>query len=762
MTAMPLVQRLPRIAGPAAALLLVASGSFSAELTIDTAPSPGEPAYPAAHFRPAGGWVGDVHPYFYRGRWHIAYLEVPSGPLRAGLFGLHSALISSNDLMNWEKHQISNSDPSRDWWLIANHVEGDVIHTFYNGDSGIDYAVSKDGLHWERHDSSPVIRYQRDALRELRDPFVAKVGENDYRMVLASRLLADSPRRETGAFQVSRSSDLLRWTEPEILYFPGNIYVPECPDLFRMDDGMWYLLGSWGTTRVGRSRYRVAPSPDGPWSIPRIDTIDTMHFPAPNSATDGSRRLIWSWVPTYRERRDFGTPEWGGDLTFPREVHVTTDGTLALRAPAELLALRAESLNLENIDLTDTTGDWVRTENGVSTPPTSDYARIVLPGGHRRFEIVTSITLDRSSRATGVAFLQGSASDEGYEMLVDPIARTFSLRRHHDHERTIVSQVVELPLGSPMELRIFVDGGIVEAFLDQRYALAGRIHPTSGMGARINLFTHGGAVSFSGTSIHGLRRLYEVIDPPAIPLPPVKEGSGPADYGNAIYFPRPFGNAHTPGHEAFDFKDSFTISCRFMVPGSLRPWKRNLLAKAGSNEAYHYGLNLTRSEGLEFYLLTPRGHVGVTSESGTVGERDRWIHVVAVADRAQRNLRLYKDGKRMAILDDVDVGLAGGNAGPLRLGYAAGGGSRDPFIGAVDDVAMWSRALEDEEIRTHWRQLSSVASEGLVAAWTFDGRPPYPNRTGLALRADFRLYDGAVPFTDVPDPATTIGNETDE
>jgi len=65
---------------------------------------------PAVHYKPAEGWLGDVHPIYYSGQWAIPYLEVPNEPLRHGLYGVHSKQIVSNDLIHWEQKKIRHED----------------------------------------------------------------------------------------------------------------------------------------------------------------------------------------------------------------------------------------------------------------------------------------------------------------------------------------------------------------------------------------------------------------------------------------------------------------------------------------------------------------------------------------------------------------------------------------------------------------------------------------------------------------------------
>lgn len=116
----------------------------------------------------------------------------------------------------------------------------------------------------------------------------------------------------------------------------------------------------------------------------------------------------------------------------------------------------------------------------------------------------------------------------------------------------------------------------------------------------------------------------------------------------------------------------------------------------------------------------------------------RWVHYTAVlapttpGDDQQpvQNIRLYRDGQLVKNLraasnplQQLDVFLEFCSAG-IYLGGPAGdcrGAYRFNFSGRLDEVRLWSRALEEDEINS-WRNLPGIMFNE-VGYWSFDDSP---------------------------------------
>ena len=119
---------------------------------------------------------------------------------------------------------------------------------------------------------------------------------------------------------------------------------------------------------------------------------------------------------------------------------------------------------------------------------------------------------------------------------------------------------------------------------------------------------------------------------------------------------------------------------------------------------------MTPSDGWQFDFGTGEcPWPDVLFEGGTV-VNDGAQHVVAT--RSGGNHRLYVDGIQVV---EADIGVIGALESPAQLGFTEHtvGGQR-PFVGELDDVAFFDRALSVDEVRTMWRGTCTACGDGVV------------------------------------------------
>jgi len=108
-----------------------------------------------------------------------------------------------------------------------------------------------------------------------------------------------------------------------------------------------------------------------------------------------------------------------------------------------------------------------------------------------------------------------------------------------------------------------------------------------------------------------------------------------------------------------------------------------------------------------------------------------WHHFVAVADKVANQIVLYMDGNIISYTS-VTAGAwpTVDNTNALEIGSSGAGSNK--FIGAIDDVRLYSRALSASEVKrlydlgatTHINttiETNDGLERGLVGHWTFDG-----------------------------------------
>lgn len=459
------------------------------------------------HFKPQNGWMGDIHPVYANGKWNLLYLEVPNEPDRNGLDGVKQSMIFSNDLVSWKQEQVKNTLEQRPWWAIGNFYENGKLYSVYNDILGQGYGmdVSNDLKTWVS--GGDILKYTY-VPGEPRDPYLFKNDlTNEYWLVFAVNKQNIIGKVSSGAFYYSKSKDLESFSMPELLYDPGNINVPECPEIFKFGD-KYYLIGSWGTDRVGTARYRISEKPEGPWETPLIDRLDSTEVMAGNSTSDGNRRIMFGWIPTYSGRIDNGDWQWGGHLALPRELYPSDDGSrLFVKAPKELDNIRKSIL----YDITGTVpefdrvlGDgWYTSKKGFLKNPNSDYGEVWLSNEYSNFDISFNLSLDGNCPGAGFVFRCGNQSFDGYEIYFDVNQQRIVLRNHFEKRKIICETPADIKPGINMPVRIIIDGDIVEVFFDNKYVLAGRVQTFTSVN-KIGFFTESNGAAFTYPKVFGI------------------------------------------------------------------------------------------------------------------------------------------------------------------------------------------------------------------------------------------------------------------
>ncbi|KAH6889727.1 glycosyl hydrolase [Thelonectria olida] len=269
--------------------------------------------------------------------------------------------IRSSNLIEWTRDPEpaltpgrQPTDPDADGAWTGSAVLGldKVLHLFYTG-----YNLSQGGrqvvLHTKARDrhgtrfeapGTPIaIRGSLDQYEDIdfRDPFIFyNKCEARYWMLVATRL-ASGPHWSRGCIALLTSSDMETWTvSPEPLYAPNDMLCPECPELFTLPNGKWYLVYSRFHAPDAGTVYRIADHPRGPFRVPRDGShgrLDGRRWYAAKScpkAGDARKRIIFGWLGDYAD--DDGKWLWGGDLGIPREMSADGNGYLRIEVDGEL------------------------------------------------------------------------------------------------------------------------------------------------------------------------------------------------------------------------------------------------------------------------------------------------------------------------------------------------------------------------------------------------------------------------------------------
>ncbi len=463
-------------------------------------------------YKPSGGRVGDVIPFFSGGQFRIFHLYKADGVH----YDTTWHQVSTDDFVHFTEMgemlpagRPEDQDPSVATGSVIE--SGGRYHAFYTGfnsprrtgrpEQGVLHAVSDDLVKWQKIPAdtfyAPEAIYERD---DWRDPFVFWNQEaGEYWMLVAARIKT-GPKRRRGCTALCTSKDLTKWEVRKPFWSPGLYYTHECPDLFRMGD-WWYLVFS-EFSQSSQTRYRMSRKLTGPWIAPEIDTFDTRVLYAGKTASNGKSRFLFGWNPLRAGGKDDGEWEWGGNLV----VH-----QLAQRSNGELYVTMPETIDRAfnrptPLDIRSALG---RCEIG------KDSVKI---GSRGSFEVATLASMPaRCKIAATIDFVAGCQSFGLMLKLLDDLDTCYYVRFEPANNRIVfdrwprpgdvpymtgLERPLKLSPGEPIEVLVIVDGTIAEIYAAGKLAMSTRMYsPNQG---QLGVFVEEGSATFARLGIYSM------------------------------------------------------------------------------------------------------------------------------------------------------------------------------------------------------------------------------------------------------------------
>ncbi len=412
-----------------------------------------EPYASPIHYRPAVGRLADTIPFFWDGAYHIFYLRA--------LDKVPWEHLVSSDLIHWlELPTALRSDGAADGPDGLHMFTGSVtqhdgtFHIFYTGwnpankegREKVMHATSRDLIAWTKHPEHGFfgdgVQYQNS---DFRDPYVFwNEAANKFWMILCARD-AKTGKPVQG---VAQSSDLVQWEQidPLILEPPLGEGTPECPDLFKMGD-TWHLIHS---PSAGTTDMRYAGDIRGPYRVPETSSIDTPILYAAKRMFDGKRHIITGWIRDLGGERDGGNFEWGGDQSVPREVYPGPGGLLYFRPVPEALA------------------QFTRQVQVAAGVPTKSIGTYETPDNYL---MQCRLKMDPEAEVC-IAMRQQEKHDSGYRLILRPKKQEAEIAG----KKFSYPRKVRLDTSLPISITAFVQGTIIECFINDAYPFSCRAY----------------------------------------------------------------------------------------------------------------------------------------------------------------------------------------------------------------------------------------------------------------------------------------------
>ncbi len=458
------------------------------------------------HFRPPGGFVGDVIPFEKDGTVWLYYLLDTRDPRRPvdRDEGMPWAAVTTRDFATFADRGAvlpSGGPAAEDFDCYTGSVVTDddgLLHLFYTGHNPrirtadgdaqvVCHATSGgDPAVWERHPEWTFGALDGYAPEDWRDPFVFRTAPGEpWQMLLAARR-QDAPYRRSGLVARLVSDDLVHWRDAEPLWDPRRFIAQECPDVFPWGDH-WYLVYSEFSDSF-QTRYRVADSPEGPWRAPERDTVDGRAFYASKTVElDGERHFI-GWIASKEGESDAGAWQWAGTMAVLRAGQ-EADGSLSFGLPRAVSALYDSVRDLRG-DLTALDG----TDAAPGAGAIDRYAAWLGPRLSSETLLVAEFDIAPGTQACGLLLRASDDGEQAYVLRLEPQRDRLVFDRwprgttggEQWQIRGDVPHAVELERPVPLRpgrhtLEVQLDGDLCVAVVDDRVALSTRVYDlTSG------------------------------------------------------------------------------------------------------------------------------------------------------------------------------------------------------------------------------------------------------------------------------------------
>lgn len=450
---------------------------------------------PKYHLLPASNWTNETHGLiFYKGNYHIFNQKNAS---ILALRQINWGHFSSPDLINWTEHKPALS-PERGYdengiWS-GNVILDDkgipmISYTAGGQKMGIALAFPQDSTlnNWVKYNHNPVIPVQPDGYSrtDLRDTYMWKEG-NKWYMVVGFGLKKDNVER--GALLLYSSSDLKSWKFLHTL-FEGNPDIDnsgifwEMPVFKKIGDKYLLLVNKVPNKGVpARALYWVGSFvnerfiPDNP--IPEnLEVINRLLSPSVNEDKDGHICSI-AIIPDEISGEAAYIQGWSHLYSIPR-VWTLSGGKINQSPHPALRSLREANSNVLNRVV-------------------SNHQSIKLYSGHQQYEMMVQITPNKAKQF-GFVLHKNPDNTEYTKIYYDSDAREIVVDQSHSSTKKgiplgIKRDAFVLDTSKPVSFHVYVDGSVVEIFINDQNALTTRIFPSKQQSNEAEVFSEGDSI----------------------------------------------------------------------------------------------------------------------------------------------------------------------------------------------------------------------------------------------------------------------------
>ncbi|MDE6273244.1 MAG: GH32 C-terminal domain-containing protein [Muribaculaceae bacterium] len=452
---------------------------------------------PRFHGMPGAAWTNESHGLTKApdGRYHVFFQKNANGPYMARL---HWGHISSPNLFDWREEKIAfapgESYDFKGCWsgcvFTDDELTGGLPAAIYTGvdygKASIDFASPDDNslINWTKSTQNPLISGRPQGLSDdFRDPYFFRNGDKAY-------IIVGTSKDNKGAATLHRYENG-RWTNDGSIFFSssnasmsGRFW--EMPNLTRMANGKWLFTATpLDMTGGVRTLYwtgdinadgTFAPDTNSAW--PRqVELIskDGYGLLSPTIYQENGKTIALGIVPDKLPgsiNYDLG---WAHCYSLPREWSIDSKGNLSQRPYEGLKEMRSDvKISKDNFTLT----------GSQSMNPVEGYqAELLMTAEAGNSEI--GFNIFKGSTGEGKVSIDCSTS----RLKVD----FTSLSRYHNDDHSYAgiyscNLPEQLKKGEDVTLNVFIDGSVLDIFVNNRWATSIRVFPTGDDATGIEAF----------------------------------------------------------------------------------------------------------------------------------------------------------------------------------------------------------------------------------------------------------------------------------
>lgn len=458
---------------------------------------------PKFHGMPGANWTNETHGMTYsNGKYHVFFQKNANGPYMSRL---HWGHISSTNLYDWTEEKIAIApgdeyDIKGTWsgCVFTDDVltEGkpNIIYT------GVDYVkammalatpLDENLIEWEKSAANPIINGRPSGLSDdFRDPYFFRNGDDAF-------LIVGTSKDNLGATTLHKYNPASGiWSNDGAIFFSATDKASqgtfwEMPNITKMENGKWLFTATpqGQNSGVHAIYWTGSINADGTFNpdsqvAKQIELISEAGYGllSPTIFQKDGKTIAMGIVPDKLPTDENCRLGWAHLYSFPREWSLDNEGNLIQKPYESLRELRSTGSSFIETDV-DLDGDIVMS-----------------PVKGRQIELLSRFTV--SSSVFGFRFLKDGSNEA--TVSYDPNSNRLTLdltgldRISNDknlYNGIYSCTIPEKPVqGSEMTLNLFLDGSILDIFVNDRYATSIRVFPNGNYDGEVEAFSEGGSV----------------------------------------------------------------------------------------------------------------------------------------------------------------------------------------------------------------------------------------------------------------------------